>query len=52
MKKKIDKSYVSPLDIFLAEYDQKNPHQSESQRKEREKYARIARLRGGEDGKK
>ncbi|MBI5447519.1 MAG: hypothetical protein HY939_02175 [Gammaproteobacteria bacterium] len=44
MMKKIDTSYVSPLDKFLAELD-KNTKKSVSQKKEIEKYARIARLR-------
>lgn len=50
MMKKIDKSYVSPLDIFLSEYDIQHPEKSASQKREIEKARRIARLRGGEDG--
>jgi hypothetical protein len=38
-------NYRSPLDEFLADYDQVHPMISASQRKEIEKYARIDALR-------
>ena len=37
--------YTSDLDIFLAEYENKHPRISASQRVEMEKYARIFSLR-------
>lgn len=45
MMKKINTSYISPLDEFMAEFDQENPKKSESQKKEIKKYERIGRLR-------
>lgn len=42
--KDIDKSYVSPIDKFLFEFDQENK-KSSSQIKEIEKYRRIIFLR-------
>lgn len=50
MMKKIDKSYVSPLDEFMAEYDKQHPKKSVSQEKEIKKAARVARLRDMVDG--
>ena len=44
-KEKIRKNYVSPLDEFLNQFDQEHPKLSKSQQKEKEKYARIYRLR-------
>lgn len=38
-------SYVSPLDQFLAEFDETHPKLSLSQRCEQEKFARIYKLR-------
>ncbi len=46
---KIDTSYVSPVDRFLAEFDEENPEKSDSQKKEIKKYQRIYRLRDGKD---
>lgn len=37
--------YTSPLDSFLALFDQEHPRLSASQRKEKEKHARIVKLR-------
>lgn len=37
--------YTSKIDEFLAEFDKKYPKLSASQRKEKEKYARIFALR-------
>ncbi|TAK77234.1 MAG: hypothetical protein EPO11_02860 [Gammaproteobacteria bacterium] len=37
--------YTSELDQFLADFDKTHPKLSASQRKEKEKYARIYRLR-------
>lgn len=37
--------YTSPLDEFLAKYEQGHPGLSHSQRKEIDKYARISKLR-------
>ena len=45
MAKKIDTNYVSPLDTFLAKFDEENPHKSESQKQEIKKYQRIYQLR-------
>ncbi len=45
MAEKIDTRYVSPLDTFLAKFDEENPHQSESQKQEIKKYQRIHQLR-------
>jgi hypothetical protein len=38
-------SYVSDIDMFLQEYDKKNPELSKSQQKEIAKFQRIYRLR-------
>ena len=46
MIKKLDKNYVSPIDLKLAEFD-RNHGPSASQRTEIEKYERIAQLRSG-----
>lgn len=43
-KKDIDKSYISPYDEFLFDFDKKNP-KTISQQKEIEKHRRIAALR-------
>lgn len=37
--------YTSELDLFLTEFDKTHPKSSASQRKEKDKYARIYRLR-------
>ncbi len=37
--------YTSPLDLFLEKYKQEHPEQSESQRKEKQKYTRIFKMR-------
>lgn len=44
----IDKSYVSPYDVFLKQFDKTNPP-SLSQIRERQKHDRIARLRDVKD---
>jgi len=41
---KRNKSYVSPVDVFQAEFDQTHP-KSASQKAEAEKYRKIYRLR-------
>lgn len=46
----IDKSYVSPYDKFLYEFDQTH-RKSESQIKEIEKHERIALMRDNKDYK-
>lgn len=42
---KQNKSFVSEIDIFLAEFDKQHPHRSKSQQQEIEKYRRIYALR-------
>ena len=42
---KINKNYVSDIDTFLAEFDQKNTIRSASQIAEKKKYDRIFKLR-------
>lgn len=49
MKQKIDTSYISPLDVFLAEFDREHPQPSASQAKEIEKSARVSNLRDKAD---
>lgn len=44
LKPKKDKSYVSPIDRFQADFDKKHP-KSASQKAEIEKYRRIILLR-------
>ena len=44
-KQKIDKSFISDIDIFLNKFDQTHPEKSESQKKEIEKHERIFKLR-------
>lgn len=48
MMKKINTSYVSPLDEFMAEFNRQHPEKSASQEKEIKKYNRISRLRDDE----
>jgi hypothetical protein len=42
-------NYVSEVDQFFHQFDKKHPQLSTSQRKEREKYLRIYRLRDTTD---
>lgn len=49
MLKKRDKSYISELDRFLAEFDQQHPEKSDSQLKEYNKHKRVAQLRDNQD---
>lgn len=44
-KNKVQRNYVSPLDQFLANFDQEHPGLSKSQKKEIAKYRRIYHLR-------
>lgn len=41
----LEKSYVSPADQFLQEFDRQHPQKSPSQQREIVKHARIAALR-------
>ena len=41
--------YTSDIDAFLAKFDSTHPHLSDSQRQEKEKYARIYQLRDKAD---
>lgn len=42
-------NFVSEIDQFLQAFDQKNPKLSTSQKREKEKYQRIYRLRDAHD---
>lgn len=44
-KDKVDKNYVSELDVFLKRFDTQHPEKSHSQRREIEKAKRISTLR-------
>lgn len=44
-KQKINRSYVSDIDQFLASFDREHPEKSASQTKEITKHARIHQLR-------
>ncbi len=44
----IDRNYISEMDAFLKEFDERPESQSESRRAEEEKYKRIHDLRDNE----
>lgn len=44
-KQRIDRSFVSELDQFISEFDQKHPEKSASQIKNINKHNRISQLR-------
>ena len=41
----LDKKYISDITKFFNEFEQQHPKKSESQQREIDKYARIAKLR-------
>jgi hypothetical protein len=45
IKKYFMPEYVSAVDRFLDDFDEKHPRESKSQRKEKEKFRRIYKLR-------
>lgn len=45
LRRKVDQFYVSKIDKFLADFDEKNIEKSASQLHEIEKHRRIARMR-------
>lgn len=45
MRKKLQRNFVSELDIFLAQFDKNNEQLSESQLQEIRKHQRLAKLR-------